>query len=262
MLPVLTYGLGVLTRNRAVAAAGLHTGEAVVGAEIVTEILKVTLGRARPYVSHDREAGTLRSGAGCARGTRTVRSPQGTPRPRSRWRLRSRGRGRARWARCQPGDRAGWGSGWRRWSRPHASITTRIGRATWSRAPGLGRWSGPWLRDTPARTRGRSSSGGCCRGRRGAERRPWWFTGWRSDRAHGREGPTAPRAGDGTRTRDHKLGRLVLYQLSYSRERMRVFNARADATGTAPERVGSGGGRIRTFEGIHRQIYSLLSLAT
>src|SRR5678809_1347022 len=28
---------------------------------------------------------------------------------------------------------------------------------------------------------------------------------------------TACRAGDGTRTRDHKLGRLVLYQLSYSR---------------------------------------------
>jgi hypothetical protein len=27
----------------------------------------------------------------------------------------------------------------------------------------------------------------------------------------------ADRAGDGTRTRDPKLGRLVLYQLSYSR---------------------------------------------
>ena len=29
---------------------------------------------------------------------------------------------------------------------------------------------------------------------------------------------TSPEAGDGTRTRDHKLGRLVLYQLSYSRK--------------------------------------------
>src|SRR5215208_1517763 len=38
-------------------------------------------------------------------------------------------------------------------------------------------------------------------------------------------------AGNGTRTRDPKLGRLALYQLSYSRE------------------IG-GEGRIRTFEGI------------
>jgi hypothetical protein len=53
-------------------------------------------------------------------------------------------------------------------------------------------------------------------------------------------------AGNGIRTRDIQLGRLTLYQLSYSR-------------------LGSlfhGGGWIRTNEGESRQIYSLLPLAT
>src|SRR5256886_2826147 len=50
-------------------------------------------------------------------------------------------------------------------------------------------------------------------------------------------------AGDGNRTRDPELGRLALYHLSYSR-------------------VSNGEGRIRTSEGIRRQIYSLLPLAT
>ena len=54
-------------------------------------------------------------------------------------------------------------------------------------------------------------------------------------------------AGDGTRTRDIKLGRLALYQLSYSRNNSFKFL--------------NGGGRIRTFEGVSRQIYSLLPLA-
>jgi hypothetical protein len=54
-------------------------------------------------------------------------------------------------------------------------------------------------------------------------------------------------AGDGTRTRDVQLGRLELYQLSYTRN--------------VPPPVG-GGGRIRTFEVMRRQIYSLLPLAT
>ena len=58
------------------------------------------------------------------------------------------------------------------------------------------------------------------------------------------------RAGDGTRTRDIKLGRLALYQLSYSRIK------KSDPL------CFYGGGRIRTFEGISRQIYSLLLLAT
>src|ERR1700682_1395965 len=52
-------------------------------------------------------------------------------------------------------------------------------------------------------------------------------------------------AGNGIRTRDIQLGRLTLYQLSYSR-------------GSSPF---GGGRRIRTFEGVSRQIYSLLPLA-
>ena len=69
------------------------------------------------------------------------------------------------------------------------------------------------------------------------------------------------RAGDGARTRDIKLGRLALYQLSYSRDllftpmknrRFRLWFAQPRA---------HGGGRIRTFEGVSRQIYSLLPLA-
>src|SRR3982751_2041878 len=60
-----------------------------------------------------------------------------------------------------------------------------------------------------------------------------------------------PRAGDGARTRDIKLGRLALYQLSYSR----------DFAPLDPPNGPNGGGRIRTFEGVSRQIYSLLPLA-
>src|SRR5207237_2553356 len=69
------------------------------------------------------------------------------------------------------------------------------------------------------------------------------------------------RAGDGARTRDIKLGRLALYQLSCSRDllftpmknrRFRLWFAQPRA---------HGGGRIRTFEGVSRQIYSLLPLA-
>ena len=54
-------------------------------------------------------------------------------------------------------------------------------------------------------------------------------------------------AGDGIRTRDPELGRLALYQLSYSRSRRLIQFG--------------GEGRIRTSEGISRQIYSLLPLA-
>jgi hypothetical protein len=52
------------------------------------------------------------------------------------------------------------------------------------------------------------------------------------------------RAGDGIRTRDIQLGRLTLYQLSYSRKK-----------------IWCGESRIRTCEGVHQQIYSLSSLA-
>ena len=59
------------------------------------------------------------------------------------------------------------------------------------------------------------------------------------------------RAGDGNRTRDPELGRLVLYQLSYSRAARRAGSRCSD----------DGEGRIRTSEGVRRQIYSLLPLA-
>src|SRR6476469_2081447 len=87
-------------------------------------------------------------------------------------------------------------------------------------------------------------------------------------------------AGDGARTRDIKLGRLALYQLSYSRERTGTFRLLVHlpafvvpaspppflATGVAPLSLSiqppiAGGGRIRTCVGVSRQIYSLLPLA-
>src|SRR2546427_5019434 len=55
-------------------------------------------------------------------------------------------------------------------------------------------------------------------------------------------------AGNGIRTRDIQLGRLTLYQLSYSRA-------------SVLRELSGGGRRIRTFEGVSRQIYSLLPLA-
>lgn len=57
-------------------------------------------------------------------------------------------------------------------------------------------------------------------------------------------------AGDEARTHDPKLGRLVLYQLSYTR----LLNIKIYTHG--------GAGWIRTSEGKRRQIYSLLPLAT
>src|SRR5207248_10677641 len=54
-------------------------------------------------------------------------------------------------------------------------------------------------------------------------------------------------AGNGIRARDIQLGRLTLYQLSYSRGFRLLWLG--------------GGRRIRTFEGVSRQIYSLLPLA-
>ena len=54
-------------------------------------------------------------------------------------------------------------------------------------------------------------------------------------------------AGNGTRTRDPKLGRLALYQLSYSRARIREIWWR---------------GKDSNLRRRRRQIYSLLPLAT
>ena len=52
-------------------------------------------------------------------------------------------------------------------------------------------------------------------------------------------------AEDEVRTRDPQLGRLMLYQLSYFRKHKK-----------------SGESRIRTYEGVRQQIYSLPQLAT
>ena len=83
------------------------------------------------------------------------------------------------------------------------------------------------------------------------------------------------RAGDGTRTRDIKLGRLALYQLSYSRTTSNCGQLRTADCGQLHYGLRQlqtykkirplylyGGGRIRTFVGVSRQIYSLLPLAT
>ena len=62
------------------------------------------------------------------------------------------------------------------------------------------------------------------------------------------------RAGDQVRTGDLQLGRLSLYQLSYTRLFLIV------CTGTNPS-VQCGENRIRTCEDISQQIYSLPQLA-
>jgi hypothetical protein len=69
---------------------------------------------------------------------------------------------------------------------------------------------------------------------------------------HGSWHDTAYGAGNGIRTRDPELGRLALYQLSYSRHPGSQYLVQ----------ITGGEGRIRTSEGISRQIYSLLPLAT
>ncbi len=72
------------------------------------------------------------------------------------------------------------------------------------------------------------------------------------------------RAGDEVRTRDIQLGRLTLYQLSYSREVVGAMRPGLDE----PVRSRSlnlaigGGCWIRTNVGVSRQVYSLLPLAT
>ncbi len=74
-------------------------------------------------------------------------------------------------------------------------------------------------------------------------------------------------AGNGIRTRDPQLGRLTLYQLSYSRpNRLAVLMPRGLTAACASDSatcflVLSGEGRIRTSVGLRRQIYSLLPLA-
>src|SRR5678815_2509566 len=70
-------------------------------------------------------------------------------------------------------------------------------------------------------------------------------------------------AGNGARTRDPQLGRLMLYQLSYSRSLPTKNSAAARCSSpTARAGIGGGEGRIRTSEAYRRQIYSLFPLTT
>ena len=75
-------------------------------------------------------------------------------------------------------------------------------------------------------------------------------------------------AGNGIRTRDPQLGRLTLYQLSYSRPsgltvlRLSELTAAGVSDAVTCFLALSGEGRIRTSVGLRRQIYSLLPLAT
>jgi hypothetical protein len=75
------------------------------------------------------------------------------------------------------------------------------------------------------------------------------------------------RAGDEARTRDLQLGRLPLYQLSYSRIIIVISDLvncdlKSPITNhQSPISFWCGESRIRTYEGIRQQIYSLLQLA-
>ena len=74
----------------------------------------------------------------------------------------------------------------------------------------------------------------------------------------------ASRAGDRVRTGDIQLGRLTLYQLSYSRNFLDLnpMNPICQKTFlTFVSNGPSGESRIRTCEGENQQIYSLSSLA-
>jgi hypothetical protein len=62
-------------------------------------------------------------------------------------------------------------------------------------------------------------------------------------------------AGDGSRTRNPQLGRLILYQLSYSR-------LSPNTNFQTPQRPVGGESRIRTYVGVSQRIYSPSPLAT
>ena len=53
------WAAGAATHRRGVADAGLHIGESVVTSGIVTGVLKIAFGRARPYVSADSNSHDL-----------------------------------------------------------------------------------------------------------------------------------------------------------------------------------------------------------
>ena len=68
------------------------------------------------------------------------------------------------------------------------------------------------------------------------------------------------RAGDGARTRDIKLGRLALYQLSYSRTTLLLSSRTHPSNGSSTSQWWGKDSNLR--RALTRQIYSLLPLAT
>lgn len=58
------YVFGAATHRRHARDAALHIGESVVAASVITGVLKIAMGRARPYVSADTNPHDLRFGRG------------------------------------------------------------------------------------------------------------------------------------------------------------------------------------------------------
>ncbi|GJG85070.1 hypothetical protein tb265_02510 [Gemmatimonadetes bacterium T265] len=96
-IPVLTYGVGLVAHDRATAAVGLHAGEAVFAASVTTTVLKALAGRARPFVSHDSDAGSFAFGRGLRRGDAYQSFPSGHATASFALAAALAGEGRARW---------------------------------------------------------------------------------------------------------------------------------------------------------------------
>ncbi|HEY0778283.1 MAG TPA: phosphatase PAP2 family protein [Gemmatirosa sp.] len=98
-IPLLTYGVGLVARDRGTAAVGLHAGEAVFAASIATTVVKVLVGRARPYVSHDSDATSFAFGRGLRRGDAYESFPSGHATASFALATALAGEGQARWPR-------------------------------------------------------------------------------------------------------------------------------------------------------------------
>ena len=96
-IPLLTYGVGLVAHDRATAAVGLHTGEAVFAASVATTIIKAVAGRARPYVSHDSDATSFAFGRGLRRGDAYQSFPSGHATASFALAVALAGEGRQRW---------------------------------------------------------------------------------------------------------------------------------------------------------------------
>lgn len=97
VIPLVTYGVGLLAHDRGTAAVGLHTGEAVFAASVVTTIVKAAVGRARPYVSHDSDASNFAFGRGLRRGDAYQSFPSGHATASFALAAALAGEGRLRW---------------------------------------------------------------------------------------------------------------------------------------------------------------------